>query len=628
MATWRNPDGVLVAVRILALIADLAAIRKVAGYLAHNANCFCSFCLLLSKNIEELDFTSMIPRDSATVSAQAQAWKNAVTITEKNRLSKESGVRFTPVHDIPGWDPVWHIILGFMHNWLEGVLQHHLRKLWGIGRNEKKDKDESWSESDISESSSELEDLQKEHQAAQEQEQRQIRLASNDDSMDVDEEESAASTTPTPSTFLHVDLDDDDDDEFQPVPDNKIDFELPEHHLDAIRACIASIDLPTWVARPPKNLGEAKHGKLKAQEYLTLFTVILPLVIPELWWKGDEKERKLLENFYHLIACTNIISSFSTSNAEADEYTAHYVAYRSDLPELFPGFRSMPNHHFAMHNGQLLKFWGPLAGVSEFPGERMNGLLGKVKHNRRVYDMPSTMIRQVSRRGRLEAYMNEKQFTDSEGHIDRLAQILDPNRGNPTHMTTVKELDTAEEAKILSKAKDLPSLHYKLLLAYLRSTGQPWRDNTYLPHPEGSLILPPQAIHPPEFTLNGHNYSCRHSHPGNSGIQFRLPVDSTIRTGFIDLIWEIPLDGHIQTFLLVQMHSLLPAAIHARLPFAAMPRLNSSIVDAQDSGNICIIEPRHILTHLTIYKRPVGTYGIRNRELLAICWSLNRGRRS
>jgi hypothetical protein len=29
---------------------------------------------------------------------------------------------------------VKHVILGFMHNWLEGILQHHLRTLWGIGR--------------------------------------------------------------------------------------------------------------------------------------------------------------------------------------------------------------------------------------------------------------------------------------------------------------------------------------------------------------------------------------------------------------------------------------------------------------------------------------------------------------
>jgi hypothetical protein len=34
-----------------------------------------------------------------------------------------------------------------------------------------------------------------------------------------------------------------------------------------------------------------------------------------------------------------------------------------------------------MHNGHLLKFWGPFAALSEFAGERMNGMLLKIKTN-------------------------------------------------------------------------------------------------------------------------------------------------------------------------------------------------------------------------------------------------------
>ncbi|KAJ7362811.1 hypothetical protein DFH08DRAFT_683351 [Mycena albidolilacea] len=42
IATFRNPNGVLVAARLLPLLADLQAIRKIAGYMAVNAICFCS----------------------------------------------------------------------------------------------------------------------------------------------------------------------------------------------------------------------------------------------------------------------------------------------------------------------------------------------------------------------------------------------------------------------------------------------------------------------------------------------------------------------------------------------------------------------------------------------------------
>ena len=49
----------------------------------------------------------------------------------------------------------------------------------------------------------------------------------------------------------------------------------------------------------------------------------------------------------------------------------------------------------------------------------------------------------------------------------------------------------------------------------------------------------------------------------------------------------------------------------------------SHIVDAIPSHNLLIIEPIHIVTHLTTFRRPVGTYGI-PRETIIVCWALNR----
>ncbi|KAJ7085455.1 hypothetical protein B0H15DRAFT_783012 [Mycena belliarum] len=436
--------------------------------------------------------------------------------------------------------------------------------------------------------------------------------------MDVDDEESANSTTPTLSTRLFEDDPDDDEQDEDFYPDLK--FELFSAHLEAIRECISNVALPSSVGRPPGNLGEATHGKLKAQEYLTLFSVVLPLIIPELWWDGNETEKQLLMNFYHLVACTNIISSFSASNTEADQFMAHYIQYRTDLPQLFEGFQSKPNNHFAMHDGPLMKFWGPLPAISEFPGERLNGIFGKTKNNRRIYDMPTTMCTQVARRGRLEAILSEDQFADRD--TSGLAPILNP----VSNSKAPQQLDSSETATILARAKELPVADYQMLLQYLRSTGQLWRDYEEIPHPDGALILPPRAIQPPEFTFDGDVFSCKHSNPGNSGIQFTRPVDSAVVTGFIETIWQIPLQGHIQTFILVDVHNIPPPEIRSQLPFESMPRLNTAVVEARPSGHICIIEPRHIITHLAVYKRPVGTFGI-DRDILTVCWSLNRGRR-
>ena len=44
----------------------------------------------------------------------------------------------------------------------------------------------------------------------------------------------------------------------------------------------------TGETRLPEDLGAAKHGRLKAAQWLTLFTPIIPLVIPKLYIESDE----------------------------------------------------------------------------------------------------------------------------------------------------------------------------------------------------------------------------------------------------------------------------------------------------------------------------------------------------
>ena len=63
-------------------------------------------------------------------------------------------------------------------------------------------------------------------------------------------------------------------------------------------------------------------------------------------------------------------------------------------------------------------------------------------------------------------------------------------------------------------------------------------------------------------------------------------------------------------------------------PFERYPGFMTKIVDAapSDDNALVIIEPTHIITHLTTFQRPEGTYSIQQKTLV-ICWALNRGRR-
>lgn len=334
-----------------------------------------------------------IKRDGNQVKADATKWKETSAVSNRDKLAQRTGVRWTPLHDLPYWDPVKQLVLGFMHNTLEGILEFHLRDLFGLGRTErerrrKKDVElDELDEEDATEIDSELEELIRESQENTE---------SESDFQAASQSFSIGGPTPPPSDSentetsegtVHPDDMDIDDSDYIPLPFGPNDvFNFTNDQVETIRTCIRDISLPTNVNRPPINLGDASHGALKANELLILFTVILPMILPELWMTTEHSayDAAVFQNFYHLVASTNLISSFSTSPSDADKYMKHYLEYRKTVKQLFPNFRSKPNHHYAMHNDELLKYWGPLPEISEFAGERMNGLLQETNTNRHM----------------------------------------------------------------------------------------------------------------------------------------------------------------------------------------------------------------------------------------------------
>jgi hypothetical protein len=419
LATWSHPGGVPVAARVYPNIADLLASKKWIGFGSPMSNYYCTYCLSHRNDIDNLDSRSYVPRDSATVKFQAMQWKNSETLEQKKALLTQTGVQYSPIIEIPYFDPVQHTVLGVMHNRLEGDLQHHLRVLWGVGRTESQQKEGAidiagvqklesedegeYLQTDSEEAESELESLRDETAAGstsiysvRQPDNRDITPTRSNDRDATPTGSMEINTTPTRSNFpplgslasLAFQAGDwdmlelgEDADDLEYIPKSTNLFEFTAHQLGQIRLCIQNIFLPSWVERPPRNLGEKSHGKLKAHEYFVLFAVIFPLIMPELWITAGEEEKRHLECFCHLVASTNISMSYTTSNSEADKYTEHYVQYCNMIKSLYPSWASRPNHHYGMHIGDLLKFWGPLACLSEFPGERLNGELASIQTN-------------------------------------------------------------------------------------------------------------------------------------------------------------------------------------------------------------------------------------------------------
>ncbi|KLO08882.1 hypothetical protein SCHPADRAFT_834775 [Schizopora paradoxa] len=667
--TFLHPEEVFVRARIAPVLADSPARSLISGFLGHAAKYFCAFCKCTADQMGSLDLGDFEPRNGTEVKADALKWKMTVTKNRKETLEGKNGIRWTYLHTLDYWDPVKHVVLGFMHNWLEGILEHHLRVLWGVGRgtaHQKKademDEEGVWVEEDRLESESELSELAAEeytYQASVASPSSFVSAASLPPSTNISRtpslnseasgpsdsglaqagavpQELAASSTSTLRTGLGRegsaasnstlrDEQESDDEQYIAVPEAARGvYSLPNDKLLQIRECIRDVTLPTWIGRPPANLGEASHGKLKANDFWVLFSCILPLVVPE-FWRADspfESDRLQIEGFHNLVAATNIICSFKTSNAEADAYTELYVRYREIIHHLFPYWPSRPNQHWAMHNGDFLKYWGPLPPLSEFSGEHIIGMMQNIKTNRKLRDMDYTMLHQMSRRQHVEAALQE------ENALKPLGDILFED-ARPSPGACSKKMSGFEQAQYLANGTTaLHSRDYYTLLGYLQATGRPYysiEDQVLIR--KDTRILPPYVRQCTSAIISERTYSTRTSHEGNSAILYYDQFTQRFFTGNIEAIWSLPLDASVHTFFVVRAHEGLPDGEAAKAPFDGFDRhYCTRIVDAAPSNQIHILEEQYIKSHLSTYKRPYGTYGIA-RETLVVCWALNRDRR-
>ena len=93
--------------------------------------------------------------------------------------------------------------------------------------------------------------------------------------------------------------------------------------LAEIHNYIANVIILSQINRPPANLGDKCHGKLKADHQLILFTVIFPLILPEIQSRTKSQYNlALLKNLYNITTCTHIVMSYMTSSELANTFAA------------------------------------------------------------------------------------------------------------------------------------------------------------------------------------------------------------------------------------------------------------------------------------------------------------------
>lgn len=122
-STSRYPKGRLIHAAVWPLLADIPAMKKIAGFTSHDSTNFCSLCAITRTLFHSATPVSAEFRDDATHQKQAHEWKSATSAGEEVKLAKSNGVRYSIFSELPYWKPVSFVTIDIMHNILLGLLK-------------------------------------------------------------------------------------------------------------------------------------------------------------------------------------------------------------------------------------------------------------------------------------------------------------------------------------------------------------------------------------------------------------------------------------------------------------------------------------------------------------------------
>ena len=159
-----------------------------------------------------------------------------------------------------------------------------------------------------------------------------------------------------------------------------------------IRRVIRDLVRPSWLRSLPSDLsilfGTKGAGSLKADEWRTFFTIVLPIALVSLWGEGlcDSRAhcREILDHTMTLVSAVLVAGTHHTTPRRADAYLKYMKQYVSQLHRLYPHVEPRTNEHVAFHIYDFLLAYGPIRSWWCFPFERLVGVLQNLPSNHRI----------------------------------------------------------------------------------------------------------------------------------------------------------------------------------------------------------------------------------------------------
>ncbi|KAF9021597.1 hypothetical protein BDP27DRAFT_1195416, partial [Rhodocollybia butyracea] len=170
-----------------------------------------------------------------------------------------------------------------------------------------------------------------------------------------------------------------------------------------IHQAIRKIIVPSWVSKPPFDVGLPRAGNLKADAWRTLFEIYVPLALLSIWQpdspisaESTTSMASALDTAMHLTCATLMMTKETLTSRHREQFRHSLGKHIDGLKESFPGFE-LPSHHLAFHIYDFMDRFSNVRNWWCFPGERLIGKLRRIPINHKIGQFERTLLHSFNR---------------------------------------------------------------------------------------------------------------------------------------------------------------------------------------------------------------------------------------
>ncbi|KAJ3850935.1 hypothetical protein EV368DRAFT_44220 [Lentinula lateritia] len=269
--------------------------------------------------------------------------------------------------------------------------------------------------------------------------------------------------------------------------------------LQMVQKSIRETVVPSWITRPPSDMGLQQAGTLKADH-----------------WRGSPSAvdnaaemTPVLETSMHLTCASILMTRNSLSPKTRDQFRSSLRDHILGLKQIFPGFM-LPTHHLAFHIYDFMDGFSTVRNWWGFPFERLIGKVQRMPTNHKIGQLEYTLLK-VFYKGAL--FRRWLMRPDCPNILKLCKYLLDKAYGYNTVESDEDDsdvLDGTEVAEMMEgKSNNPPPGHkvisgsVKLPLKLAKRVGnlQP-RCYSQIPAAKGFYSIPSRVV--------GNSYVCYH----------------------------------------------------------------------------------------------------------------------